>query len=59
MKRGVTMPKQLNYAPSDRKQEPLWWRVTEIGLYVTLGLLALTVMMGVAVWVQSLMDPFF
>jgi hypothetical protein len=53
------MPKQLNYAPSDRKQEPLWWRVTEIGLYVTLGLLALTGMMGVAVWVWSLMDPFF
>ena len=55
----MNVRKQLNYALCERKHEPLWWRVTENGLYVTLGLVALTVIMGAAVWVMSLVDPFF
>ena len=36
------MKKQLDYATPGRTRQRLWWRITEIGNYVTVGLVALT-----------------
>ena len=43
----------LDYEQPIRKREPLWWRITEIGIYLSVGLILLTLVVNAVILIRQ------